>query len=769
MKRELQLYIQDTRVDLFKDETVSLTDTIKNVKDISKIFTTFTKTFTLPASHVNNKLFKHYYNFDIIDGYDARVKKDARIEIDHTPYKEGKIKLEGVDMKSNQPHTYRVTFFGKTVDLKDIIGEDKLNNLDFVEVKASGTQTGSAQTNKLNDSSANFTSTVSLGDRVKNVTTGTYATVTAINSNTQLTLNADRFQSTSQNYEVQLSTLWESDSIKQKLQINPTTSKNSIITPLIGATNKRMYYDSGTNIAGDGNLYWHGGGGTHDHGVSYTDLKFAVRLHTILEAIENTYTTANGYPTNIEFTNDFFSSSNTSYFNLFMWLHRKTGEVDTSTGDLSYQFTVDSWSGGDLNQGGAGLGTTYAITTDFADFGTSFNMSIADSTTAYTIEFFRNGTSIYSTSRTASQGAYTLGTTELGAISTMGGTWNVVISSNASVIISNITITLQGVLYDGSPTSYTNTIQSGNITTPEISSFDIAAQIPEIKVIDFLMGLFKMFNLVAYVNESGKIEVRTLDNAETSSYYHSSRSNSYDITKYVDIDSSSVNVALPYKEVVFEYEDLKSYLALTHEQLFNQKWGALSYNQNTSDNFLEGASYLIKIPFAHFKYERLIDQDTGSNTAIQIGWSVNENQEPYKDKPLIFYPISVTSGSNPIQFLVNGSGESITTFNVPSNSQFLNNSTGENNIHFKAELNEYDRPLATFSDTLFERYYKNYITAIFQRKNRLTKIKAKLPLSILLNYELNDILVINGINYRINSITTNLTTGEADIELLNVL
>ena len=50
MKRELQLYIQDTRVDLFKDETVSLTDTIQNVKDIAKIFTTFTKTFTLPAS-----------------------------------------------------------------------------------------------------------------------------------------------------------------------------------------------------------------------------------------------------------------------------------------------------------------------------------------------------------------------------------------------------------------------------------------------------------------------------------------------------------------------------------------------------------------------------------------------------------------------------------------------------------------------------------------------------------------------------------------------
>jgi hypothetical protein len=135
MKRELQLYIQDTRVDLFKDETVSLTDTIQNVRDIAKIFTTFTKTFTLPASQVNNKLFQHYYNFDILNtsltksAFDARKKVTARIELNHIPFKEGKIKLEGVDMKSNQPSAYRVTFFGNTVDLKDIIGEDKLNVL----------------------------------------------------------------------------------------------------------------------------------------------------------------------------------------------------------------------------------------------------------------------------------------------------------------------------------------------------------------------------------------------------------------------------------------------------------------------------------------------------------------------------------------------------------------------------------------------------------------------------------------------------------------
>ena len=139
MKRELQLFIQDTKVDLFKDETVSLTDTIQNVKDIAKIFTTFTKTFTLPASQVNNKLFKHYYNFDILNpatnksGFDARIKVAARIELNLVPFKDGKIKLEGVDMKNNQPYAYRVTFFGNTVDLKDIIGEDKLNELSSLD------------------------------------------------------------------------------------------------------------------------------------------------------------------------------------------------------------------------------------------------------------------------------------------------------------------------------------------------------------------------------------------------------------------------------------------------------------------------------------------------------------------------------------------------------------------------------------------------------------------------------------------------------------
>lgn len=129
MKREVQLYISDTRVDLFQDETISITDSIQNISDISKIFTPFSQSFNLPASATNNKLFKHYYNFNIQDGFDARFRVDARIEISFVPFKIGQIRLDGVSMKDNKPHTYKVVFFGKPSNIKDIFGEEDLNSL----------------------------------------------------------------------------------------------------------------------------------------------------------------------------------------------------------------------------------------------------------------------------------------------------------------------------------------------------------------------------------------------------------------------------------------------------------------------------------------------------------------------------------------------------------------------------------------------------------------------------------------------------------------
>ena len=125
----LELYIDNTRVDLFKDEAITLTDTQQNIRDIALVFTPFSQQFNLPASSTNNKIFKHYYNNDIVNGYDARFRVDAIIKLDGADFKVGKIRLDSVSMKDNKAHAYKVVFFGNTSSLKDIFGDETLSAL----------------------------------------------------------------------------------------------------------------------------------------------------------------------------------------------------------------------------------------------------------------------------------------------------------------------------------------------------------------------------------------------------------------------------------------------------------------------------------------------------------------------------------------------------------------------------------------------------------------------------------------------------------------
>lgn len=125
----LELYISNTRVDLFKDEAITLTDSQQNIRDISLVFAPFSQQFNLPASSTNNKIFKHYYNNDIINGYDARFRVDAIIKLDGADYKIGKIRLDSVSMKDNKAYAYKVVFFGNTTSLNEIFGAETLSAL----------------------------------------------------------------------------------------------------------------------------------------------------------------------------------------------------------------------------------------------------------------------------------------------------------------------------------------------------------------------------------------------------------------------------------------------------------------------------------------------------------------------------------------------------------------------------------------------------------------------------------------------------------------
>lgn len=129
--RSVQIYVEDQRLDLFNDEKIVVNSSIQNIEDLSGVLTDFSQTFTVPCTPNNNYIFEHYYNSDVDNAIDHRVRRAARVDIDHIPFRTGKIQLEMGQIKMGVPDNYQVTFFGDVVTLKDLVGEDKLIDLDY--------------------------------------------------------------------------------------------------------------------------------------------------------------------------------------------------------------------------------------------------------------------------------------------------------------------------------------------------------------------------------------------------------------------------------------------------------------------------------------------------------------------------------------------------------------------------------------------------------------------------------------------------------------
>ena len=711
--QKLQLYIGGQRVDLFKDETVTINQTIQNIKDPGKIFVEFTKDFTIPASKINNQIFKHYYNYDISTNfYDARFKTAAEIQLNNIAFKKGFVKLEGVDLKINKAYAYRIVFYGETVSLKDLLGDDKLAALPDL-------------------------------------------------SNIQLT--------------------YSNTQIEARLQ----SINNDILCPLItsGASNEdndlnpsRLYYNSQTHNVVDGNLYFHNTG--TKNGVLWSDLKYAIRIHKIIQAIENHY--------NINFTNDFFNNTNLPYYNLFIWLHRKKGSVEPAEQIQSFPTLVTEF--GTAQQFTTMLsGTTLEVYSSCNPYASAScpNTSLPSITQSLTLtpntnDFYdvvisRN--SVTWSSHIGLSGTQTLTRADMPIMDEAGYTVTIFVASGVSLTFSSIEWELSGY-FGNSGWQETYTTGTNTVTADASIDFVVSQQIPDIKTLDFLTSIFQMFNLTAYTVQDaadadfGNIKVEPLD-----SFY--ATYNAYDISKYVDVNSSSVDAALPYREINFSYEGTETFLAKQYNQLTGKSWAAEEFtgDSTTNGDSFDGnnESYSIQIPLEHVLNERLVDANTNltpstNKTSIQYAYFVDDNQDAYIGKPLLFYPILINSNSANYKSIAfrdtTSTHKEVTSYFIPSNSVSTDAAVSTSNINFYEETNEYT-PNDSFSGTLFANYYRNYIRSIFTINRRLIKVKAYLPLKILFKLKLNDILTINGRVFNINTIETNLQSGESNIELLN--
>jgi len=117
------------RLELFQDENISITSSIQNVNDISKVFTDYSQSFTVPATPNNNKIFAHWYENSIDDGFNANKRYDAEIEINTVPFRKGRIELQSANRDNGNITHYSLVFYGTLKSLTDKFSEDKLINL----------------------------------------------------------------------------------------------------------------------------------------------------------------------------------------------------------------------------------------------------------------------------------------------------------------------------------------------------------------------------------------------------------------------------------------------------------------------------------------------------------------------------------------------------------------------------------------------------------------------------------------------------------------
>ena len=762
MNQKVQLFIENQEVDIFQDNSINIVSSIKDYRQPDKLFTDYSQNFNLPATTRNNKIFKHYYDYDIGDGgFDARKSKEARIEINDRPFKEGYIVLESVDLKYNKPSTYKVTFFGGLRLLKELFQDLKLSDLGWL----------------------------------------------------------DNFNITNQGYDVsKTDTFYNYLTTSKNKTVDSVTYTQPIVVPLI-SNKDRLYYNSNNSYYGvleDGNLYYTTTSpdtypkNSKKNGVNWQNLKPAVRIDNIIRAIEKLIN-ANTETPSIEFSNDFFNSSNLDYYNLYMWLNK---DVDEEKDIVTQRKIIDvfnngvnriyrTYAAGTIQEQVMSIlstddeGNTTGQTSDrFILSGVQdesidsvecrISLISSNITDKFDLQVIKDGIVI----KTFNQEVQTGGSSYLSFFIEQDGKYQFRLQTKSNVNIDfDNGFKVQFVIRPKNDNdSFNDVIIFGgrlNILA-NVGQFSITENMPDMTILEFLSGIFKMFNLVCYIqsdinatyaNYSANItNVKTIRVMTFDAYYASSNAE-LDITDKIDISSSSVHRQIPYTKIEFKYEDTKAVLAEQHLSELGQEWGGEKWEITESR---AEKKYEIIPPFAHMKFERLYDENSDTLTGIQVGYSItrsNTSKGEYKDekynphygKPLLFYPYLVQNSTTiPYLYKTNVNtyeAEPIDDYFIPLNSVDINISQSN---HFGEEIDEYrafDSSNQSNVNNLFNIYYKNYITHLFDQRSRITKLKANLTNAFLSKYSLADKIRVSGKTYSINKINVNLINGKADLEL----
>ena len=271
---------------------------------------------------------------------------------------------------------------------------------------------------------------------------------------------------------------------------------------------------------------------------------------------------------------------------------------------------------------------------------------------------------------------------------------------------------------------------------------DLASMSPVMKVSEFFSGVLKVFNMTCYGNTVNNFQVEPLDD-----WY--SAGAIVDISPFTDVNTIDVDKMKLYKKITMKYQDSESFLNKQFSQLFMRQYGNTSYQYN-----YDGDEFTLDVPFENLLQTKF----TGTN--LQVGYSLNNEFAPYVPKPILLYQYD----NKDVDFHFNNGTTTLNITNYTPFGQDLYANLTDYTLNFAPDISTMLN--VPVQQTLFGTYYFSYLYNLYNLKQRLISVKTILPIALLTGLRLNDRLVIRDKRYMINSMQSNLTTGEVNFQLI---
>jgi hypothetical protein len=127
-----RLVANGTQLDLFKDEDIFISDNITGLFDIGDLPSDFSRQVTLPGTKINNAFFEHVYDISVTNPFlfATNVKVNAYFDMGGFYISSGYLQLNKVNVIANKfIDSYEVTIYGSLSSFAREINRSNLNNI----------------------------------------------------------------------------------------------------------------------------------------------------------------------------------------------------------------------------------------------------------------------------------------------------------------------------------------------------------------------------------------------------------------------------------------------------------------------------------------------------------------------------------------------------------------------------------------------------------------------------------------------------------------